>query len=342
MRVLTDDPSIASDLLPSLSSGAWQRGTRESSYVRMLADALAGQEVWSQDVPGGQEFWSTIALISNSEGSQFDALDGLLRNQWPIEGPTAALALEGTGFRGQHGRRWEAARGNLHVSVAVPVGLDVAHLGAALSMLPAVAAVEAIMKASGGGVRSGIKWVNDIFLEERKLGGVLTAAHTTSQRVDVVLWGVGINVEVAPVVTPTPFVPATTCVRAAPGSADVTVAGLFRALLDAIAARYLELVRDGWQPVYAAYRTHSMMIGRRVRVWDELSGVLSAEGLVADVASDLRLRLEGQPELVGKGRLELEPLATGPPVDPAVAGAIAATIASRFPGARVTRIEVEP
>jgi Na+-translocating ferredoxin:NAD+ oxidoreductase RnfA subunit len=30
------------------------------------------------------------------------------------------------------------------------------------------------------------------------------------------------------------------------------------------------------------------------------------------------------------------------PVDPAVVGAIAATVSARFPGARVTRIEAEP
>lgn len=341
MRLLTDDPSLASAFVPTALPGGWQRAATESPNVRMLVDALGGQAVWSQGVPGEHGFWSSIALISHSTGSQFDALDALLRDRWVLDGPTAALAIEGTGFRGQHGRRWEAARGNLHLSAAVPVGLDVAHLGAALSMLPAVAAVEAIVNASGGAVRPGIKWVNDVFIDDRKVGGVLTAAHTTAHRVDVVVWGVGINVEVAPPVAPTPFVPATTCLRACPGGGDVTVPKLFQALLDAMAARYVELVRAGWAPVYAAYRRHSMMLGRAVRVWDELSGALMAEGVVADVASDLRLRLDGHTDLVDKGRLELLPVADASPVDPAIVGAIAATVASRFPGAKVTRIEVE-
>jgi biotin-[acetyl-CoA-carboxylase] ligase BirA-like protein len=341
MRVLTDDPAIASALIPAVSPGGWQRGTSDVPHVRTLVDALGGQAVWSQEVEQGHDFWTTIAVISHSAGSQFDALDALLRDRWPLEGPTAALALEGTGFRGQHGRRWEAARGNLHLSTAVPVGVDVTHVGAALSMLPAVAAVDAILNASSGAVRPGIKWVNDLFIEDRKVGGVLTAAHTTSQRIDVVVWGVGINVEVAPAVATTHFVPATTCLRATPGGEDVTLARLFRTLLDAIAARHGELVHAGWAPVYTAYRRHSIVVGRAVRVWDDSSGVVTAEGVVTDLKSDLRLQLEGQPELVGKGRLELLPVAGPVPVDPAIAGAIAATVASRFPGARVTRIEVD-
>jgi biotin-[acetyl-CoA-carboxylase] ligase BirA-like protein len=341
MRVLTDDPALASALVPAVSAGGWRRVETELPYVRMLVDALGDQAVWTQDVAGGHGFWSTLAVISHSTGSQFDALDALLRDGWPVEGPTAALALEGTGFRGQHGRQWEAARGNLHLSAAVPVGLDVEHVGAALSMLPAVAAVDAIVNASSGALRPAIKWVNDIFLEDRKAGGVLTAAHTTARRIDVVIWGVGINVEVAPVVAPTPFVPATTCLHAAAGGEHVTVATLFSALLDAIAVRQIELVRAGWPPIFGAYRSHSMVIGRRVRVWDEHDGAAIAEGVVSDLAADLRLQLEGQPDLVGKGRLELLPNAETIPLDPVFVGAIAATIASRFPGARVTRIEIE-
>jgi BirA family biotin operon repressor/biotin-[acetyl-CoA-carboxylase] ligase len=341
MRVLTDDPSLAAALVPQASSTGWRRDPTESADIRMLVDALGGTAVWSQHVRAG-DFWSTVAVVSHSAGSQFDVLDALLRDGWHIAGPTAALAVEGTGFRGQHGRAWEAARGNLHVSAAVPVGLDVAHLGAALSMLPAVAAIEAIAHVSGGAIRPGIKWVNDILIDDRKVGGVLTAAHTTTRRVDVVIWGVGINVEVAPAVTPTPFVPATTCLHEASGGAQITVTTLFRALLEVMAARHVELGRVGWGPLYAAYRAHSMMIGRTVRVWDEFSGALTAEGVVVDVASDLRLQIEGQHERVSKGRLELVPRAAAAPVDHAVVAAIAAAVTSRFPGATVTRIEAEP
>jgi BirA family biotin operon repressor/biotin-[acetyl-CoA-carboxylase] ligase len=304
--------------------------------------ALGLPGVWSQDVEPGHQFWSTIALVSHSSGSQFDALDALLRRGWRGEGPTAALAIEGTGFRGQRDRTWAAARGNLHVSAAAPVGLDTEHIGAALSMLPAVAAVEAIAAASDGAIQPGIKWVNDIFIAEGKVGGVLAAAHTTGRRIDDVVWGVGINVEVTPVIEPTPFVPAATCLHAAPGGEQITVPTLFRALLDAIAARYTELARAGAAPVFAAYRSHSIAIGRAVRVWEESGSAPSIEGVVADIAPDLTLQLEGQAARITRGRLEILPAAAASsPVDPALVAAIAAAVSSRFPGARVTRIEGE-
>jgi BirA family transcriptional regulator, biotin operon repressor / biotin---[acetyl-CoA-carboxylase] ligase len=350
MRVLTDDPALARAFVPAASPGGWHRDPNLPPHDRMLVSALglSGAEptglpgVWSQDVEPGNRFWSTIALVSHSRGSQFDALDALLRRGWRSNGPTAALAIEGTGFRGQRDRTWAAARGNLHVSAAAPVGLDTEHIGAALSMLPAVAAVEAIAAATRGAVRPGIKWVNDILVAERKVGGVLAAAHTTGRRIDDVVWGVGINVEVTPAVDPTPFVPAATCLHAAPGGAQVTVPALFWALLDAIAARHSELGHAGSTPIFTTYRRHSIAIGRAVRVWEESGSAPSIEGVVEDIAPDLTLQLEGQSARVTRGRLELLPAAAAKsPVDPALVAAIAAAVSSRFPGARVTRIDGE-
>jgi BirA family biotin operon repressor/biotin-[acetyl-CoA-carboxylase] ligase len=181
-------------------------------------------------------------------------------------------------------------------------------------MLPAVAAVDAIVSASQAAVRPGIKWVNDVVIGERKIGGVLTAAHTTEGRIDDVVWGVGINVRVAPRIAPTPFVPATTCLRAEPGGADVTLARLFWKLLDAVASRYTELARSGPAPLFSAYRQHSTVVGRAVQVWEESAcvdpdpahwGPPAAEGIVSDIVHDLSLRLDGQHNLITRGRLAL-------------------------------------
>jgi BirA family biotin operon repressor/biotin-[acetyl-CoA-carboxylase] ligase len=314
MRVLTDDPALAAAFVPGQRLERWQREGDLAPHDWYLVNALGGAPVWSQDIHPGDAFWSTIVLLSQTGLSQFDAIERLLGTGCLVAGPIASLALAGSRFHGHRGRQWEAVRGNLHVSVAVPTSLDAGHIGAGLSMLPAVASVDAIANASRGAVRPGIKWVNDIVIGERKVGGVLTAAHTTGSHIDDVVWGFGINVRVAPRIVPTPFVPATTCLRMEPGGAHVTLPRLFWALLDAVARRYAELARAGSAALFSTYRQHSTVVGRAVQVWEESAcvdpdpahwGPPAAEGIVSDIVHDLSLRIDGQRSLVSKGRLAL-------------------------------------
>jgi biotin-[acetyl-CoA-carboxylase] ligase BirA-like protein len=343
MRVWTDDPELAAAFVPGAAAEGWHRDASVDPHDRELLHALADSALWSRNFDPGHPFWSTIIIVSHSEGSQFDAFERLLRAGWRLGAPVASLALAGKWFRGQRDRTWEAARGNLHLTVMAPVNLEVERVGQGLSMLPAVAAVDAIIDASSGAIRPGIKWVNDILIGDDKVGGVLTTAHTTGRHIHDAVWGIGINVEVAPAVVATPFVPSTACLRATPGGEQVTLAGVFRALLEAIASRHGELHRAGSAPLFSAYRDYSMVIGRAVRVWEESADAPSVEGVVADIEPDLGLRLEGQQHPLRKGRLELvRAIPDRKVVDPALVAAIAAAVSSRFHGARVTHVESEP
>jgi BirA family biotin operon repressor/biotin-[acetyl-CoA-carboxylase] ligase len=314
MRVLTDDRALAVTFFPDASRSVWQRRADLSPSDRALVEAFGGTPVWSQDLRPGDSSWATIVVLSRTTVSQFDTLDRLIGGGTILDGPTACVALAGERFHGQRGRPWAAARGNLHVSVAVPIALDAAYAGVGLSMLPAVAALDAIAETTGGAIVPAIKWVNDIVIGERKVGGVLTAAHTTGPRIDDVVWGIGINVAVAPEIVATPFVRATSCLHAELGGESVTVERLFWALLAAIARRHRHLARCGARELFAAYRGRSVVLGREVQVWEESAcagddpaqwGTPLAEGVVADIADDLSLRLKGQPTLVTRGRLAL-------------------------------------
>lgn len=318
MRVLTDDPALVAAFFPSAQAHQCQRtgGLSLPPLDRALIEAFGGRPSWSADLCPRDPFWSTIFVSSCADVSQFDTLDRMTRDQLILSGPVACVASAGEGFHGQRGRSWVAVPGNLHVSVAVPLGLDAAVAGVGLSMLPAMAALDAIAETSGGAILPAIKWVNDIVIADRKLGGLLTAAHTTNRTIDDVVWGFGINVEVAPQIAATPFVHATTCLRAERGGGSVTVARLFRALLTAIAGRRAQLARSGSRELFSAYRSRSVVVGRDVQVWDESAcapedpaewGPPLAEGVVADIADDLSLRLEGQSTPVTRGRLAMRP-----------------------------------
>lgn len=316
MRVLTDDPAIVAEFFPGAQADTWDDRDLPSPD-RELVDALGLSRVRSGEAGSSNGFWSRIILISDTERSQFDAVEHLLGAGYTLPGPVASMALSGRRFHGQRRREWVGARGNVHLTVALPTHVSTEHVGAGLSMLPAVAAVDAIAQASDGAVHPAIKWVNDIEIAGRKVGGVLTAAHITGRRIDDVLWGIGINVAIAPEIHPTVFVPATTCVHAEPKGERVTVPRLFWALIRAIEHRYTELIEQGPSGLFAAYRASSLVVGRSVSVWNEADcadndparwGPPLAEGIVADIARDLSLGLEGRRDRVSKGRLAVRAL----------------------------------
>jgi BirA family biotin operon repressor/biotin-[acetyl-CoA-carboxylase] ligase len=178
-------------------------------------------------------------------------------------------------------------------------------------MAPAVAAAEAIASLDPQRFRPQIKWVNDVFLESRKVSGVLTGTVSAGGWIERVVFGIGINVAEAPVIHPTPFVPAAGCLAGVdPLLRDglPRLAGQVVARLDAM----VQLLRDArTREVVDRYRGAAGFIGREVRIWPE--GIEDWErthpahvGRVTAMFPDGSLAVSGSPEPVRSGRLAYE------------------------------------
>lgn len=248
-------------------------------------------------------FWSRIFVIGEAPSSQFDILHRVLGTEIRFPGPVACLALQGRNFRGQRGRAWKAEPGNLHLCAGFePYDLE-ARDGIALSMLPAVAVVEAVRAVSHEKLKPGIKWVNDILLDNRKVAGVITSTQAMSGKIKAVTLGIGINVSRAPQVPPTPFVPVVGCLGDSFSLVDVLTA-----VLASLGNHYTKLIDQGPEALFTAYHRASVVIDREVCIWDEADpeGELPAPritGVVRDIFPDLSLRIEGWEKPVIKGRL---------------------------------------
>lgn len=304
--LLSDDAVAAAALLAPVAAPA---DASAVDAAHAVWEAIAGMG----EPAGGafaDDFWRCACFVKEAGASQFDALRALLATGFRPPGPLFTLAGAGSGFRGQHGRAWAAAPGNLHLCAALcPAGLP-AGQALALTMLPAVAAVDAIADVGGDAACAGIKWVNDIVLDGCKVGGVLTAAQTLDGRVGWAVLGIGLNVAVAPDVPPTRFVPAVGCL--ASYRSGLTLREVLAALLRALARRCRELEREGSAPLLAAYRAASVIIGRPVSVWPEAADGATtpdrprSRGIVQAINGDLSLTLAGRPEPVRSGRLVIE------------------------------------
>lgn len=106
---------------------------------------------------------------------------------------TALLAEEQSGGRGTHGRSFQSPKGDgLYLSVLIRPRVGLSDL-LTLTGWVAAAAREAVEKASGAPVE--IKWLNDLYLNGKKLCGILTefTLLAESGEPDYVVIGMGVN-----------------------------------------------------------------------------------------------------------------------------------------------------
>jgi BirA family biotin operon repressor/biotin-[acetyl-CoA-carboxylase] ligase len=187
-----------------------------------------------------------------------------------------------TAGRGRLGRRWEAPPGSaLLVSVLVRPSLPVAraHLVTMAAGLAASDACDAV-----AGVRPGLKWPNDLVVDDAKLAGLLAESVVDGDALRALVVGMGLNVTAAPA-------EGATCL------ADHAEAGVERRdLLDAWLAR-LDARLDSLDEVLGDYRPRCATLGRDVRV-ERPDGVV--EGRAADVTDDGHLVVD-----TGAGRVDL-------------------------------------
>ncbi len=137
---------------------------------------------------------ATVPLVSRviyypSTGSTNDVMRELAGRHTPHG--TLVVADEQTAGRGRAGRRWLTPRAMALASTCLLRPTRTLTPGR-LALLGGLAAAQAIEQCTA--LSAHIKWPNDIWVNERKVGGVLVETNFTGNRLDWALIGVGINV----------------------------------------------------------------------------------------------------------------------------------------------------
>lgn len=106
---------------------------------------------------------------------------------------TVVTAESQTMGRGRLGRRFESPKGTgLYMSVIVRPSFDIAF-APMITSAAAVSAAESVEKLCGE--YTAVKWVNDLYMNSRKICGILTEAAINSKgSLDYAVIGIGINV----------------------------------------------------------------------------------------------------------------------------------------------------
>jgi biotin---protein ligase len=159
---------------------------------------LAGFDVPSVQRALMTQFIGRVIVYADSASSTQDILRARFRG-FPMG--TVAVADRQTGGRGRRGSVWESPSGalafsiNVSVPMAEPVRLTFIQYVAALAAVECVAA-----KPDWASIPLRIKWPNDLYVDGRKIGGVLCESQAQLQPAGAgggifnVIVGVGVNV----------------------------------------------------------------------------------------------------------------------------------------------------
>jgi len=214
------------------------------------------------------------------------------------------VAEHQTRGRGRRGRSWHAEPGaNLLFSVVLRLALPL-ELVPALALASGLAVRSAIARSlpigAGSDERVRVKWPNDVWLDQKKVAGVLSESQIQAGSVIASVVGIGINART------TAFPPEIT------GTAtSLTLSGsnirqeeLLVEVLAELESTLWKLARGGMSALHAELTRHDALAGRPVRV-EDVEGIASG----FDTTGRLLVRLpDGELRALASGSVELAPL----------------------------------
>ncbi len=175
---------------------------------------------------------------------------------------TLVLCEEQTAGRGRMGRRWLSPRhANLLFSVLLrpKIPLDKVFL---LTMILALAAIDAIGELYA--LKAMIKWPNDLYVDRKKLGGILTEFSTWNKTVEYVVLGLGLNANWRPADEEGMLYAATSILVETGG--EVSREDLLVGILEKLEPYYRKMSSGRLEGFYKRWNEESMLVNKRVEI----------------------------------------------------------------------------
>ncbi|MGB2600057.1 MAG: biotin--[acetyl-CoA-carboxylase] ligase [Candidatus Omnitrophota bacterium] len=186
---------------------------------------------------------------------------------------TIVVAESQTHGKGRVGREWVSPKsGGAYMSLILRPDLETDEIPA-VTLIAAISAAKAISGLCELDVK--IKWPNDIIINGKKAGGILTEIKAQPDRVDFLILGIGINVNTAREKLPRVGTSLKEECRH-----SVSRTGLVRRFLEIFEKDYATLKREGFVSLRDECKAVSSVLGKHVKVTEHHKIV---EGRAVDI-----------------------------------------------------------
>jgi BirA family biotin operon repressor/biotin-[acetyl-CoA-carboxylase] ligase len=249
------------------------------------------EAIWQELYPVLPDF--TVEILPEIDSSNTELMRRARAGR--IE-PTLLVAERQTEGRGRQGRNWRSApRDTLTFSLGLPMA---PRDWSGLSLVVGVAIAEALHPDLG------LKWPNDLWWHDRKIGGILveTAGSGDAGSERSVVVGVGLNIT-APAVTDGLRTPPAGLRELMPG---ITATAALGAIVPPLVRALLDFTEHGFAPWQARFAARDVLRGRAVTLSDGRQGTAAS----VDAEGVLQLRAaSGEWESVRSAEVSVRPAA---------------------------------
>jgi BirA family transcriptional regulator, biotin operon repressor / biotin---[acetyl-CoA-carboxylase] ligase len=195
---------------------------------------------------------------------------------------TCVTAREQTSGRGRFDRTWVSPRDiNLYATLYFTVPTGSSYL-TNIGQLMAFSCVKMLLKEK---FSAEVKWPNDILIDNKKAGGVLTETMAQGKVTGVIL-GIGLNVNMEDALLRTIDKPATSLAAISGKMWDI------QQVLDLIMKQFLQdlalLQKEGFKPFRSSFEKHLALKGQPITCRD---GSRTIQGICHSMTDDGKLQL---------------------------------------------------
>lgn len=199
--------------------------------------------------------------------------------------------------RGRRGRNWLSPPGGIYLSLGWRFESGLAGLSP-LSLVVGMAAARAIRKACA--VEVGIKWPNDLVIDDAKLGGCLVEISGAAEGPCQAIIGIGINLNL-----PESAAVGQPWTSLARHSAPVARNRLVATILASLEKDLQQLDRQGFESFRTEWQRVDTLAGRRVRVIKADSSDFTGQAEGIDEQGRLLVQQRGRVIALGSGEVSV-------------------------------------
>lgn len=211
-------------------------------HKKELDTLVIGKKIYKYDTVGSTNDCAFMyALKGEKEGAVF----------W---------ARAQTKGRGRLGRRWVSHKDKgLYFSVILRPDIQLKE-APKITLLGALAIVQALRKFSGQPFL--IKWPNDLVIEDKKIGGILTEMDAEINKVKFIIIGIGINTNLIQGELPIKEAVSLRILL----KKEINPEGLLSVCLKELDGYYYQFKKEGFSGIIKEIRNFSSLWGKQVKV----------------------------------------------------------------------------
>jgi len=160
--------------------------------------------------------------------------------------------------KGRQGRHWISPAGGIYLSCILKPDIEPKEV-AKITLVSAVAVCSSVREVAN--VRAMIKWPNDIFIGRKKVCGILTELKAEQDKVDFIIVGIGINVNM-----PHSSLPKGATSLSKESAGKISKVTLAKKVLEKLEHYILLFREEGFNKIRDEWHDYSAIIGRHVRI----------------------------------------------------------------------------